>query len=294
MFIASLERSGSTVLDLTLGSCPGVVSLGEVARVIQPHGLGGVATCFDRPCSCGRQASDCDFWGVLLRRIDAQEEKLSLASRYAMVLERASEVFGPNTVIVDSSKFLRALAALRDIDQELCSLTVLVATRDVRGWMSSARRAARRKKEIPYSKLLSREIGSLWLAYLRFNVARMFPGWLPLEWLIRNWRIRCAVRRIGRPAIAMSYEALVLDTTTTIGDICMMAGLPRPNTEGVNPSRGHIVRGNRMAFSGARRPELQYDGAWQRDLLSQYEAMLWPFVMRQNVKWVYSGVTRMG
>ena len=67
LYIASASRSGSTLVDLTLGSLPGIVSVGEMRR------LGEFAVkdrtvqqslehdnIFD--CTCGRPVSSCEFW----------------------------------------------------------------------------------------------------------------------------------------------------------------------------------------------------------------------------------------
>jgi len=53
VFIASLGHSGSTLLDLMLGSHPRLVSLGEVHATIARAGEP------QNPCTCGKPAEGC-------------------------------------------------------------------------------------------------------------------------------------------------------------------------------------------------------------------------------------------
>jgi hypothetical protein len=283
VFIGSLERSGSTVLDLTLGRTGRCVSFGEVARVLEPHGRRGLAGVLERTCTCGASVPECQFWGPVLREIGPLEQSLSLSGRYAIFLARVRELYGPDTVAVDSSKYLVALDALRELTMPV-DLRVLFLVRDVRGWVSSSRKAARRRKEIPYRTLFSREIRRHWRAYLRHNVLRSFPFWLPLEWYIRNRRIESHLHRSSVSYEGVSYEQLATETDATLRQILSFIGEPSAAlSEG---ARSHLVRGNRMALEKVG-PAIRYDSGWRDDRWSRYEAMVWPFVAQKNDEWVY-------
>jgi hypothetical protein len=56
LFIAGAGRSGSTILDNTLGQFPGLVTAGEV-RYVWERGL-----IENRLCGCGERFRDCPFW----------------------------------------------------------------------------------------------------------------------------------------------------------------------------------------------------------------------------------------
>jgi len=56
VFIASASRSGSTLLDVSLGSRPGFFSAGEVRFIWQRGFMRG------EPCGCGVPVAECDFW----------------------------------------------------------------------------------------------------------------------------------------------------------------------------------------------------------------------------------------
>ena len=62
VFIISLERSGSTFLDLKIGSYDKFLSLGEIARTIKPHDPKGLESLKKHRCSCGKQINFCEFW----------------------------------------------------------------------------------------------------------------------------------------------------------------------------------------------------------------------------------------
>lgn len=285
VFITSLERSGSTLLDITLGKHPQLISFGEVARVLLPHGSGGMESVVDRPCSCGVSVRDCPFWGPVTEHIQQREKELSLTDRYAIFLSRFVEMYGEGFAPIDSSKFLHAMAALQQLKDNALDIRVLFAIRDVRGWIFSSRRADRRKREIPYSLFFSAQMKEFWKAYLRVNILRHFPFWLPLEWYIRNETIARFLTRQGFAFRQLSYERFALDTDEILASLYKFIGVENLSLKEQNVS--HIVRGNRMAFDPQKNNTIRYDARWFGDLWSQYEAMVWPFVMLKNKKCVH-------
>ena len=65
IYIASIGRSGSTLLDCMLGAHSQISTMGEIH--LWPHEIrdGGV-----RPCSCGQFVGKCSFWSEMRRRVD--------------------------------------------------------------------------------------------------------------------------------------------------------------------------------------------------------------------------------
>jgi hypothetical protein len=285
VFITSLERSGSTLLDITLGRHPDLVSFGEVARVLLPHGGGGMPSVVDRPCSCGSKVADCKFWGAVTQEISKRESSLTLQDRYRIFLDHFHGMYGASKIPVDSSKFLKALGALVAQKQEGLDIRVLFTIRDVRGWSSSSKRADKRKREIPYSRVFSRDIIQWWKPYLRHNVLRHLPFWLPLEWFLRNSIIGRFIRQNNISAHHLSYEMLALDTDKTLSNLHSYIGV-EPGLH-IDKPQTHIVRGNRMAFGHSKISKIKYDHQWLKEVWTQYEAMAWPFVMTKNRDWVY-------
>lgn len=65
IYIASIGRSGSTLMESMLGAHPQIATMGELH--IWPHELRGGGV---RPCSCGASVLECPFWSEVRRRAD--------------------------------------------------------------------------------------------------------------------------------------------------------------------------------------------------------------------------------
>lgn len=288
LFVSSLERSGSTILDLKLSNYSNVLSLGEVWRVIKPHGA-GLDSVFDRECTCGKKANQCEFWSPVLESIGHLKENSSLSQRYASLIDVAEKIYGKDIVIVDSSKSIQALQALTSFSSsQKVSIRILHTIRDVRGWMDSIRRAEKRKKEMPWGKILEPDFKFFRLAYLRLNILRLVPFWLPHEWLIRNKRLFKYAQQSEFPLMDLSYESLVFNTDELMLEIEKFAELKRPldNAE-ASVREMHIIRGNRTAFTSSPDAPLYYRANWMSKW--KWSAMLTflPWVSKYNKRNVY-------
>jgi hypothetical protein len=71
-YIAGPGRSGSTLLDITLGQADGFVSVGEL-RNIWARGFGE-----DWPCGCGLPVRRCPFWSAVLETAFGSAESVSV------------------------------------------------------------------------------------------------------------------------------------------------------------------------------------------------------------------------
>jgi hypothetical protein len=67
LFICSAGHSGSTLLDLLLGSHPAAMSLGEITQLPKNVAL-------NTPCSCGTPVRSCALWRRVLDRLATQPE----------------------------------------------------------------------------------------------------------------------------------------------------------------------------------------------------------------------------
>ena len=284
VFIAALERSGSTILDLKLGAQPGVVSLGEVWRVIKPHGA-GLESVRDRVCSCGELGKDCSLWSTVLKKIEESGAQ-TLAERYEVFADVVRHVYGKDIVVVDSSKSIQSLWALAETQN--AEVKVVFTARDVRGWTESIRSARKRKKELPWKKVFDPDFRFFWVAYLRHNILRLLPFWLPHEWIFRNARIRRNIRKSGCPSRNISYESLVFRTEETTDAILQFLELPSERRE--QPKKlhsSHVIRGNRTAFTSDPEAPLKYDATWMRLWSPAIIFVLFPWVAWYNKNWVH-------
>ena len=113
VYIASLGHSGSTLLDLVLGSHSKYIGLGEIAQVLKDSKDDFLKTRKVR-CSCGEFMNDCEFWSPVTTRIAASSNK-DMTRLYEIVLDSFYEKYGANCIPVDSSKYIKPLSVLNTI-----------------------------------------------------------------------------------------------------------------------------------------------------------------------------------
>ncbi len=127
IFIAGLHRSGTTILNMILGSHSRCVAVGEVDNVIKPgQDRSWVEDHYHR-CTCG----SCTFWPDVMEAIDESGAE-DLKARYTVFLKIFSEHF-PGKIPVDSSKHL---STFKDLSSVSSCIPVRIV-RDVRGWSVS-------------------------------------------------------------------------------------------------------------------------------------------------------------
>lgn len=91
VYICSAAHSGSTLLDLLLGSHSKATSLGQVVQL--PKNLA-----LNAPCACGAAVRSCDFWQRIVRALGDQIGADLMANPYALNLG-----YHRSTVSVDKS-----------------------------------------------------------------------------------------------------------------------------------------------------------------------------------------------
>jgi hypothetical protein len=79
VFICAAGHSGSTLLDLLLGSHRSAISLGEITQM--PKNLA-----LNTRCSCGAPVRECALWGDVIERLTEQ-------ARYARIRERPYDLY---------------------------------------------------------------------------------------------------------------------------------------------------------------------------------------------------------
>lgn len=65
VYIASDVRSGSTLLDLMLGSHSEISSVGEIQYLTDHFRRKGTGYSWDWKCTCGKDFKDCEFWSKI-------------------------------------------------------------------------------------------------------------------------------------------------------------------------------------------------------------------------------------
>lgn len=235
IYVAGLSHSGTTLLDLACSSGGGALSLGELQNALRGD-FENIAT---RTCSCGETTSDCAFWSPLLDGL----RYLDAPARLRLVMDRAFEYVGPGGVVIDSSKDIAGLKGLAPWQP-----LVIHTSKDVRAYIAARLKNARAKgRKVP------RAIDEA------------------ISWWRQNNRVIAACEELGLRRIPVTYEALCLDTRSTVDRLNQEIGLPLLDAENLLGSQSHhALVGNRGFLRGAK--TLRYDYAWmgQSDWLLSY------------------------
>lgn len=257
LYIAGAGRSGSTLIEMSLGALPDYFSVGEVRYFWQYVAEGGLR------CGCGALLGECDFWSHVLARLPqaALGETARLAARIDRTrnlprlsvsvlspgaagqrlavetdrLYRAIWEEGGQAVIVDSSKVPSHLALLRRLPG--IDLRVLHLVRDGRAVAYSW--SKRRKRELAATQPGARMPGRSALTALAV-------------WGIEN----SFAHRLshGLPYAMLRYEDFVREPAGALGDALVSLGFERPSfthlqcKEAVQLQPTHSVGGNPLRF----------------------------------------------
>lgn len=280
LFIGGIGRSGTTILELSLGTDPRVASLGEVMHLWERCLVG------DERCGCGHAFSECPFWTAvgkeafggwsaidvdrvlrLKRTFDRtvrtpqfalraggprwRRELEEYASYYVRLYAAAAKVAGAD-VVVDSSKQASLPHILR-LDSRL-DLKVLHCVRDSRAVAYSWSKTVQRPEARGGTRALMTR----------------YPAWvLALKWVRHNLVID-ALRVLRVPIMRMRYEDWVKSPDTALSRILDFVGLPAQPNERIGPDwvdipAAHTCSGNPMRFN-AGRVQVRRDDEWRRRL----------------------------
>lgn len=280
LFIGGLGRSGSTMFELSLGTDPRVIALGEVLHLWKRSLME------KEPCGCGVAFSRCEFWQhvgekafggwhrvdaahvfSLKRRIDRtvrapqlwaqvgsadwKSDVREYASYYSRIYRAAAEVSGRD-IVVDSSKQASLPYVLRYADD--IDMRVLHCVRDSRAVAYS------------WSRKVSRPESSIGGAEY---MDRYSPGVSALKWLQHNGVIE-GLRLRGVSVQRVRYEDWVSAPQETVHNALGLGDLaPIPNPliskKWVDLPTAHTCSGNPMRFTQGR-VEIRRDERWREGL----------------------------
>lgn len=298
LYVGGCGRSGSTLLDRTLGQLRGVCAVGELVHIWQRGLLG------DHLCGCAAPFSACPFWSRvgdlafggwrnvdaetvlrLQRRVDRNRYiPLMLATRlfpryrrrlldYVAYLDRLyraiAEAAGA-TIIVDSSKHASFAFLLRHVPS--VDLRVIHLVRDSRGVAHSWTKAVRKPEVKDRTEFMP-----------RYHPLRM-----AVRWTLYNAAFH-VLRWLRTPTHFVRYESFVREPVTNLQRICSFAGVPSEDLP-ISPPGHHLelrpthsVAGNPMRFRHGP-IELRVDEAWRTEMEPRIRSFVytltWPLMRR--------------
>ncbi len=284
--IVGLTRCGSTLLDLALGTQPGIVGLGEIATVLRPDTVETPRTAL---CTCGNAETLCSFWGPMRALLD-RHAGAGMEEKYHHCLRLFQDRFGAGTVLVDSSKSMQSVQILKHIPH--VDLRVILLVRDVRAWIVS-RLDDRAGNPAKFS------VNGVYVRNLRYHfgrtasvVAWMIP-WLtrsPLYygciWHLQQQRLLRRLRALGVPGYLASYEMFTRAPEQELRRILSFIGVDQCAGINLPASHSHIIAGNPNRDAPGRREHIRYDDRWQSRSDWQVPFLL-PWVKKMNQELVY-------
>jgi hypothetical protein len=286
LYVLGAGRSGSTLLDILLGSGAESWSTGELVHL---HERGWHNNEF---CSCGKRVNECGFWRDVKQRWtrpsapDGVERFLELQRRFERMrflffrarlsrdpefqeylrdlnrlLRCVLEASGKRCLVDSSKKPIRAhfLAMLPDFDVYLIHLV-----RDSRGVAWSKGKAFSKDER----RGVQADLGAA-------PVARTARRWL-LTNLVCSYL--CLSRRLRRRSLRIRYEDFVADPVSTLREIAGFCEVDlaepiRKVLGGEDLRPAHAVAGNRMRMSRALR--IRADLEWKAKLAPRGESIVW-------------------
>ncbi len=172
IYIAGDGHSGSTLLDIILGSSEKIFSAGELNFITRD-------TIFDEYCSCGRKIKDCEFWQGVINtwlagsqisyeaycelRLRYERNKTSLRTLWNKIypsrhfvdyvnstqsLFDAIHLHSGANIIIDSSKAPTRIAVL----QKNNDLQVIHLIREFKGVLNSAKKSSKKNIRLGIEK----------------------------------------------------------------------------------------------------------------------------------------------
>lgn len=254
IYIAGLGHSGSTILDMSLGTLPGVVGLGELKTLMDDHSR---ARHYTSICSCGKKATECIVWKDVPSLLEGKKDN---PKKIETILDLLKRKFGDVT-LVDSSKnsygYLKYLHENHD-------LRLIYLTRDLRSWS--------------YSRHLS--TGKPIIYFF-------------LRWVMENIKLRLQIREMGIRPMKAGYEELALFPEHILKRIAAFADLKYSDsmlTPGLTNS--HIISGNVARADALKRMHWRYDPRWMLSRRILLLSPLFLLFHRMNRRLVFSQVNK--
>lgn len=267
LYVGGYSRSGSTLLDVMLGSHPDIFSAGELTF------LGDDYKNAIRSCSCGKRYPECSFWGRLYP--EAMQPTAEYLTNHRKV-ERRKMVSDPSLKI-NSTALKSYISENRRILQYIRSVSGKNIILDS---SKSARAAVERVAMLRYHVgedvrmiHLTRHPHSVVDSYLRHGSNWVAEGHGPrhrflglramLGWILANRNaVRLKRKHADLPYLHIQYEDMVTDPHLVIRKISAFTGIDlqtvsdHVDRNGVfNP--GHNVGGNRMRRAKEIRLKIQ-------------------------------------
>lgn len=249
IYIVGSAHSGSTLLDLILGSHSQIASVGEVNERVAQILSGEVARLnwIDQTCTCGRRFVDCPYWVPVIdhiRRQGAQQEFMR----------------NPSSAIRDNRIFIEEVlrqSRKQAYAESTKSIDRLMKLREDDGFDVYALHIVRDVRAVVYSNMRKGRAVSTYVRRWKSKNRALLDlrGAFPARWM------------------TLKYEALATSPREEVQRIMRFVGEPFEEAQlDYSNAAHHILEGNRLRFD--RRSEITADTRY----LSEMGAYQWAAV----------------
>lgn len=286
IYIVGNGRSGSTLLDIILGNCREVESVGELCNVVRSGWIN------NEYCACGKLTNTCEYWTKVQKRwlelsdITDIKEYLLLQNKF----ERLRGLLKFKLGLCDHKDFQRYLLLTKTLFQAISSTTGNSAIVDS---SKGAPRAyyltlisdfdLRLIHLIRDGRGVSYSLAKSW----KKNAAQGIQHDLPsrpvfrtaLAWTLSNTLSEWVMSHLKREnKIRVRYEDLINNPVMILTDICTMANINATDIlqavrSGEAMGVGHNIAGNRLRMS--KKIVLKKDETWKTELSSKSKSIFW-------------------
>ena len=297
LYIASENRSGSTLLDLLLGNHSQIFSVGEVNRLNTFFANG-------ETCTCGEPVPDCTFWTQIVDDLRSQGinpsdflTRLRNRPRRIPVVPSLTESLS----VIGSTKLLRGAGWLfggvkrnRIAAENTWHILDLVQKHtDCPVIVDSSKRADQCKLLYLTNPSKFRMIHLVrdgrGTAYSMMTRAGISFARATRAWLCNNLMLNAVQMNIPREQrLFVRYEDLCRDPEATLKSICEFAGIPYENSlTQLSPKQRHNIGGSPHRFN-QQRTDITLDERWRTNLTQKQMSFFGRFAGFLNRRFGYT------
>jgi hypothetical protein len=280
-YVAALGHSGSTILDIILGTNPYLIGLGEISTLLNYNNDWLLSKNYF--CSCGKKISQCIFWSKVAPLIKkAKIDNKSYKEKYRIILSQFQRIFGNEMILVDSSKEKKYLQLINEINN--VELKVIHLIRDVRPWTVSRREKIKRKGQTSFHTSLKINKRQMTISPYLYRLP-MFLFWI---WYISILRTKRVIYRRGIDSFQVGYEEIAFYPDIVIPRLCNFLEVDYSKLMlDIKKSKSHIAAGNRMRLQNKKRQKFLYDNRWFYNNDWLIPSIVFPNIMKFNYREVY-------
>lgn len=284
VYIMGAGRSGSTALDLVLGSARGALGTGELWAALEED------SSKTGSCACGEDFDECKFWTAALDRYEnrLRPRGLSDVRRLRRLHDQARRL--PQKLLGREPEHLEqyradTIALFESLAEESNASTIVDSTKQVGRGFNLAQcpgldvyviHLIRDGRGVMWSRLRDRLRGEVY----RNQWLRDRPGFSIAKWTAQNALAERVGLRLGQRYRLLRYEDFASEPISTLREIAAWASLDLDDViEALNAGEpltaSHQIGGNVRARSSKRTFRVNADESWKREMPRGTRAYFW-------------------